>query len=108
MFYDCVCKVYKIKIMNGVKPMSDFKDLSAQLPNGEMFEFWEVEPKFERELHVDCNHPDASDDNDGSKDRPFKTINAAAQAATGNKSIDSRGCLQGNGAAGNGRESPKE
>ena len=82
MFYDCVCKVYKIKIMNGVKPMSDFKDLSAQLPNGEMFEFWEVEPKFERELHVDCNHPDASDDNDGSKDRPFKTINAAAQAAT--------------------------
>ena len=82
MFYDCVCKVYKIKIMNGVKPMSDFKDLSAQLPNGEMFEFWEAEPKFERELHVDCNHPDASDDNDGSKDRPFKTINAAAQAAT--------------------------
>ena len=62
--------------------MKDLKDLSAQLPNGEMFEFWEAEPKFERELHVDCNHPDASDDNDGSKDRPFKTINAAAQAAT--------------------------
>lgn len=52
------------------------------LPNEQMFEFWEVEPKFERELHVDCNNPRASDYNDGSEDRLFKTINAAAQVAT--------------------------
>lgn len=61
--------------------MSNPKDWSAVLPNGQMFEFWEVEPKFERELHVDCNNPGASDNNDGSEDRPFKTINAAAQVA---------------------------
>lgn len=47
-----------------------------------MFEFWEVEPKFERELHVDCNNPLASDDNDGSAERPFNTINVAAQVDT--------------------------
>ena len=58
------------------------KDLTLQLPNGEFFEIWEREQVYERELHVDCNHPAASDDNDGSIDRPFKTINAAAAIAT--------------------------
>ncbi|NLC18387.1 MAG: right-handed parallel beta-helix repeat-containing protein [Clostridiales bacterium] len=58
------------------------KDLTLRLPNGEFFESWEREQVYDRELHVDCNHPAASDDNDGSIDRPFKTINAAAAIAT--------------------------
>ena len=57
-------------------------DLTAVLPDGRMFEFWEVEPKYEREIHVNNRHPDASDDNDGTIDRPLRTINAAAQIAT--------------------------
>ncbi|MDR1000038.1 MAG: right-handed parallel beta-helix repeat-containing protein [Clostridiales bacterium] len=57
------------------------KDLSARLPDGSMFEFWESEQIYDSELHVDNTHPDASDENDGSAGRPFKTINAAARIA---------------------------
>jgi len=57
-------------------------DLTSRLPNGEYFKFWEVEPQFDRELHVDCANPNADDANDGSPERPFATINAAAQVAT--------------------------
>ncbi len=56
-------------------------DFTAQLPDGTMFEFWEREPKFDKEIHVNIQHSNASDDNDGSLDNPFKTINAAAQMA---------------------------
>lgn len=56
-------------------------DLTAILPNGQMFDFWEVPQEYDRELHVNNNHPDASDENDGTVDRPLKTINAAAQIA---------------------------
>lgn len=57
-------------------------DLTAVLPDGRMFEFWEMEPVFEREIHVDNQNPAASDQNDGTMERPLKTINAAAQIAT--------------------------
>ena len=56
-------------------------DLAAVLPNGQMFDFWEVPQEYDREIHVNNNHPNASDDNDGTLDWPFKTINAAAQVA---------------------------
>ena len=56
-------------------------DLTAVLPDGRTFEFWEVPQEYDREIHVNNNHPDASDDNDGTIDRPLKTINAAAQMA---------------------------
>jgi hypothetical protein len=62
--------------------MAEQEDFSAQLPNGQMFAFWEVEHKYEREIHVDNNNPRASDQNDGAISQPFKTINAAAQVAT--------------------------
>jgi len=61
--------------------MSKTTDLTAVLPDGQMFDFWEVLQEYDREIHVNSNHPNASDDNDGTPDRPFKTINAAAQAA---------------------------
>ena len=56
-------------------------DKTAYLPDGTKFVFWEQEQRYERELHVDCNHPKASDQNEGSKDYPFRTINAAAAIA---------------------------
>jgi hypothetical protein len=62
--------------------MTAQKDFSAQLPNGQMFSFWETQPKFDHEIHVDNQSPSASDQNDGSISKPLKTINAAAQIAT--------------------------
>ena len=61
--------------------MTEQIDLTAILPNGQMFDFWEVEQKYDREIHVNNQHPEASDDNDGTIERPLKTINAAAQIA---------------------------
>ncbi len=57
------------------------RDLTAILPDGREFEFWEREPVFNRTLHVDSGAPNASDDNDGSAEAPLKTIDRAAQLA---------------------------
>ncbi len=57
-------------------------DLSALLPDGSTYEFWETEPVWDRELFVDGSGPAASDENDGSEAHPFRTINRAAQEAT--------------------------
>lgn len=62
--------------------MTEQQDFSAQLPNGQMFAFWEVPQTIDREIHVDTQHPQASDQNDGTLSKPFKTINAAARVAT--------------------------
>ncbi|MFP4017407.1 MAG: right-handed parallel beta-helix repeat-containing protein, partial [Halanaerobiales bacterium] len=62
--------------------MKNQVDLTAQLADGQMFDFWELEQEYERELHVDNQNPQASDDNDGTASQPFKSINAAAQVAT--------------------------
>ncbi len=58
------------------------KDLTAILPNGKSYEFWEKEPVFTRTLYVDAGNPKASDENSGSAKAPFRTINAAAKIAT--------------------------
>jgi len=57
------------------------KDLSAQLPNGEFFPFWDDTTEYTKTLYVDQKHPSASDSNPGTADAPFKTINAAAKIA---------------------------
>ena len=57
-------------------------DSSALLPSGDSYEFWEKEPVWDRELHVSCADPNASDDNDGSEAAPFRTIGRAAAMAT--------------------------
>ena len=54
---------------------------SAVLPDGRSFEFWETEPAWDRELHVNPADPAASDDNDGSAAAPFRTIGKAAAVA---------------------------
>ena len=58
------------------------KDLSALLPDGRSYEFWEKDPVWEKELFVDGSNPAASDDNDGSETAPFRTIGRAAVLAT--------------------------
>lgn len=57
------------------------QDKTLQLPNGDCFKSWEKEQIYDRELHVDCNHSAASDDNIGTLESPLKTINAAAAMA---------------------------
>ncbi|MDR2730783.1 MAG: right-handed parallel beta-helix repeat-containing protein [Treponema sp.] len=57
------------------------KDFSSQLPNGDFFPFWDDLTEYKEFLYVDGNSVDASDSNSGTKEKPFKTINAAAQLA---------------------------
>ncbi|MBR3019872.1 MAG: right-handed parallel beta-helix repeat-containing protein [Clostridia bacterium] len=62
------------------------QDISALLPDGRSFDFWEKETIWARELHVNANDPKASDSNDGSAAAPLRTIGrAAAEAAPGTR-----------------------
>lgn len=56
-------------------------DTQDRLPGGECFAFWEKTPVFTREYHVNAAHPEAGDENDGSMEHPFATIQAAANLA---------------------------
>ena len=60
-----------------------FDFLQAQevviLPDGTEFKSWEKSLKFSKTYFVDQNHPSASDNNPGTEESPFKTINKAAQ-----------------------------
>jgi hypothetical protein len=58
------------------------RDLFDCLPNGKEFISWETETNYHHQIHVSANHPDASDENDGSAESPFVSINAAAAIAT--------------------------
>lgn len=55
--------------------------MADTLADGSRFGFWEVEQEYVKELFVDCGDPQASDDNDGSRVHPFKSIQAAADIA---------------------------
>lgn len=62
------------------------RDLTAVLPYGNDFVFWETEQAYTRELHVSAAHG-SDDTGDGSPGAPFATINAAAAiAAAGTQS----------------------
>ncbi|HUA69039.1 MAG TPA: right-handed parallel beta-helix repeat-containing protein [Candidatus Saccharimonadales bacterium] len=54
-------------------------DLPVLLPDGTEFKTWEVPLKLTRTYYVDGPNPRASDANPGTKDRPFATVNRAAQ-----------------------------
>ncbi len=64
-----------------MKKMGEKMDFSAMLPDGRQFGFWEKEQQYKRELHVNGSHPEADDLGDGTIDRPFRTIQAAAAQA---------------------------
>ena len=71
--------------------MNKKNELSAVLPDGMGFDFWEKECKYERTLYVAGEDPKASDSNDGSIDAPFKTINRAAKEAKPGTKVIIRG-----------------
>ena len=58
------------------------KNLNAILPDGTSFAFWEKECHWQKTLYVACNDPAATDEGGGSEAVPYKTISAAAKAAT--------------------------
>lgn len=77
---------------------------TASLPDGREFEFWEQEEKYSCELHVDCKNPVANDSNDGSAERPFRTIQAAAEVAeAGTRVLIHGGGISGMGSSGSWR-----
>lgn len=49
------------------------------LPDGSTFSTWEQPCNYERTFHVAANMPGASDSNDGSLEKPWKTIQRAAE-----------------------------
>ncbi len=49
------------------------------MPDGTIFKFWDDETDYKKVYHVNCNHPKASDDNPGTEDLPFATINRSAK-----------------------------
>ncbi|NDP20811.1 MAG: hypothetical protein GZ091_07000 [Paludibacter sp.] len=49
------------------------------LANGKSFQFWEKKTEYKHTYFVNQNDKNASDENDGSLTRPFKSINKAAQ-----------------------------
>ena len=55
-------------------------DPPVLLPDGREFKTWEHALEFARTYHVDGSAANASDDNPGTKDQPFKTIQRAAEA----------------------------
>lgn len=54
-------------------------NMNARMPDGSEFLTWEKPAVYACTLHVDRKHPAANDANPGTQDRPFATINAAAQ-----------------------------
>lgn len=50
-----------------------------RLPDGTRFPLWDDRTVYSREYYVAVDAPGASDDNEGTRDRPLRTIGAAAQ-----------------------------
>lgn len=53
--------------------------IAQQLPNGLQMKTWQDETLYKKSYHVAQNHPSASDSNEGTLDKPFKTIGKAAE-----------------------------
>ncbi len=80
LFVGCTIQVQPIV----VKDLPIFQEKEPDrspilLPDGDEFDFWERPMIFSKTYHVDNRHPYASDENPGTEDQPFKTINHAAQ-----------------------------
>lgn len=52
---------------------------SYLLPDGQEYGSWEVPVSYSKTWYVDNGNPNASDNNDGSLERPFRTISKAAE-----------------------------
>lgn len=56
-------------------------DVTAYLPDGSLFDFWEREQECTGVLYVKQGQPESGEKGDGSEERPFCTIQEAAEAA---------------------------
>jgi hypothetical protein len=62
-----------------IAPTAAFAD-SSRLPDGTEFPMWEKPLHFSKTYYVDANAKNADDNAPGTQDRPFRTIDRAAQA----------------------------
>ena len=58
---------------------SNAQDTATVLPDGTRFAIWEDETVYRKVYYVDQQHPGASDDNPGTEEAPFLTIQRAAE-----------------------------
>ena len=58
-----------------------------RLPDGAVFQTWGNTTTYSTTYVVDQNHPQASDDNPGTADAPFRTINRAAQVVAAGERV---------------------
>ena len=66
-------------VATGASPLSPSAASSnSRLPDGSEFVSWEQPLKFSKSYYVDNNSPRANDNGPGTRERPFRTINAAA------------------------------
>jgi len=80
MKYSAIISLFLLifPMMNAQNNLFRENDASA-MPYGNQFVSWEVDAKPRSVYHVAKNHTNASDDNPGTKDLPFKSINRAAE-----------------------------
>ena len=60
-------------------PQSNSQDSPIPLPDGTQFQIWQDETDYQNVYYVDQQHPGAADDNPGTEEAPFLTIQAAAE-----------------------------
>jgi hypothetical protein len=65
---------------------TDFIEL--KLPLGQVFETWEIEFHPKKIYHVAQNAPNASDENEGSQNAPFKSISKAAAVLVAGEAVE--------------------
>ena len=58
---------------------SNTQDSPILLPDGTEFQIWQDETDYQKVYYVDQQHPGAADDNPGTEETPFLTIQAAAE-----------------------------
>jgi hypothetical protein len=72
-------------------------DKEVLLPDGRPFHFWYDKTVYKKIYYVDQNNPLSSDQNEGTEEHPFKTINQAAQVVMpGEKVIVKKGIYREN------------
>ena len=60
-------------------PRSNAQDPPILLPDGTEFQIWQDKTDYRNAFYVDQQHPEAADDNPGTEEAPFLTIQAAAE-----------------------------
>ncbi len=75
----------------GVQGTPEGTELTDILPDGTRFDHWEKDCRYDRTLYVSISDPDASDENDGSLEAPFRTLKKAASATRPGTKVVIRG-----------------